>query len=373
MVKKSAENIIRALEDKFEALKLPRNLHKTITFTTDQGSDIKKALENHSRINCMAHVLNLVLTHTFDRTILRECAPHVSDVITKCISLVGYLERSGMTHVLESSVKQERSSSWNTKYDACFSVHQNFDAVEDILEKFGESHRLLGIDKYLLDRILVFLQLFNNVTFLMESEKKPTIHLVLLHMHILKEKLHKLRDEESNNEMRSIVAHCLDTVFDVTFIPHRIHKIAAFLWPEYKQLRYLNDLEREEVYSIVKEELSNIIKTNDTDDVPSRYSSDTEILTDNGEEVDIPQDDILNKYKDIHTVNDGNSETKITVEMELYKNSNYRDNNILHWWKVREKEFPLLAKLARHILCIPASIAASERCFGSANRILEET
>ena len=41
-------------------------------------------------------------------------------------------------------------------------------------------------------------------------------------------------------------------------------------------------------------------------------------------------------------------------------------DNILQWWKGQEKSLPRLARLARRLLCVPASSAASERAFSAA-------
>ena len=38
----------------------------------------------------------------------------------------------------------------------------------------------------------------------------------------------------------------------------------------------------------------------------------------------------------------------------------------LEWWKLRCVEFPHIAKVARKVLCIPASSAPSERVFSAA-------
>eukprot|EP00957_Ditylum_brightwellii_P030032 2273108-Ditylum_brightwellii.AAC.1 len=41
----------------------------------------------------------------------------------------------------------------------------------------------------------------------------------------------------------------------------------------------------------------------------------------------------------------------------------YDDFNLLVWWKRNEENFPILAKVAQSILCLPASSAESEQMF----------
>ena len=47
-------------------------------------------------------------------------------------------------------------------------------------------------------------------------------------------------------------------------------------------------------------------------------------------------------------------------------------DNVLQWWRFNKDRFPALSKLARCILCIPASSAPSERAFSVCGRIMEE-
>jgi hypothetical protein len=60
---------------------------------------------------------------------------------------------------------------------------------------------------------------------------------------------------------------------------------------------------------------------------------------------------------------------KQITEIEQYMNSycpditTQKDINPLDWWKSHEHQFPVLAKLAKRYLCIPASSAASETVF----------
>ena len=44
----------------------------------------------------------------------------------------------------------------------------------------------------------------------------------------------------------------------------------------------------------------------------------------------------------------------------------------LEWWRSHERKFPLLAKLARWILSIPASSAPSERVFSTVNEVIDK-
>lgn len=44
--------------------------------------------------------------------------------------------------------------------------------------------------------------------------------------------------------------------------------------------------------------------------------------------------------------------------------------NLLHWWRDREKMFPILSVIAKKVLCIVATSAESERCFKRAGDVV---
>ncbi|KAL4127294.1 hypothetical protein QTP88_011470 [Uroleucon formosanum] len=61
------------------------------------------------------------------------------------------------------------------------------------------------------------------------------------------------------------------------------------------------------------------------------------------------------------------------LESYIHSTDTFQTNeNILFWWKTRNNILPTMAKLAIRILVIPATIAANERAFSAAGRVIEE-
>jgi len=63
-------------------------------------------------------------------------------------------------------------------------------------------------------------------------------------------------------------------------------------------------------------------------------------------------------------------------EMEVYLETGYAESeepeDLLPWWKNRQSAFPKLARLARSLLCIPATSASSERNFSRSGLIVTD-
>lgn len=63
-----------------------------LTLLRIKALNIKKALEQYSRINCIAYVLNLILTYTFKKTVLQKVALRILQLFINFKSLVEYLK-----------------------------------------------------------------------------------------------------------------------------------------------------------------------------------------------------------------------------------------------------------------------------------------
>jgi hypothetical protein len=70
---------------------------------------------------------------------------------------------------------------------------------------------------------------------------------------------------------------------------------------------------------------------------------------------------------------DRNPESRVKKELEFLLTINASATvDILAWWKMREKEFPLLAVTAKKIFCSCATSVTSERIFSLSGHIVSK-
>ncbi|KAG7495041.1 Transposable element Hobo transposase [Solea senegalensis] len=108
----------------------PERLPK-VMFVSDQTANINAALRSHKWMPCAAHVINIVLKHTFDVT--PAYMHDVSHVIDKCKSLVTYLKKSSAVVHLPHAVIQEFEEPERAKRK-----RDEFSEWEDYGEEDGE-------------------------------------------------------------------------------------------------------------------------------------------------------------------------------------------------------------------------------------------
>ena len=46
--------------------------------------------------------------------------------------------------------------------------------------------------------------------------------------------------------------------------------------------------------------------------------------------------------------------------------------DILHWWKMKSELYPVLSRIARDVLAIPASTVPSESAFSTGGRVISD-
>ncbi|KAL0340246.1 UNVERIFIED_CONTAM: Zinc finger BED domain-containing protein RICESLEEPER 1 [Sesamum radiatum] len=68
-----------------------------------------------------------------------------------------------------------------------------------------------------------------------------------------------------------------------------------------------------------------------------------------------------------------NQKSKLESYLEEAKFPRAETFNILDWWKINSLRLPILAKIARDILAVPATTVASEAAFSVGGRVIDES
>ncbi|KAG8651822.1 hypothetical protein MANES_06G026760v8 [Manihot esculenta] len=78
-------------------------------------------------------------------------------------------------------------------------------------------------------------------------------------------------------------------------------------------------------------------------------------------------------YKKQKLEESGGFDSKIELEVYLSEaiQEEKEDFDVMKWWKINSKRFPILGKMARNILAIPVSTVASESAFSTGGRVLD--
>ena len=127
--RKTGENIRRELNRQFEEFGIPLEMIHKITFVTDQGSNIIKALETVERLNCSAHCINSALRNGFKEKFLSEHGPNILEIINTTKNLVAYLKGSDLVSWLPKTVHQETDTRLNSKIEMLRSVLTQYDEI----------------------------------------------------------------------------------------------------------------------------------------------------------------------------------------------------------------------------------------------------
>lgn len=237
-----------------------KNMSKHFFFVTDQGSNIQSALSigyGFSRIACACHCLATAVRHALpdgpcdkgDSAELRNLLAN----ITAVKSLVQCFKRSGLNAMLQKTLLQENNTRWNTMLMMLESVIGQKETIREFLKEKAEDQRIDTIDFSLLKDVVLVLKPLKEATKYLEGEKYPTIHRVYLWYNKLQQQLKPCQsDNPLIAQLKFRMAAFLKDKFQMT----TIHKLALFLHPQYKMLRKLDQVDRQDVKSMARDLIS---------------------------------------------------------------------------------------------------------------------
>lgn len=306
-------------------------LSRTTTVVFDEMADCFKA---YSTIGCSCLILNRIVMQLIDECDLRDTLPNDLLSMDSWSSIWEYLEMT------------------DDQIDA--TAASAIDELKQILDPFMKAVKTLS------------------------SDQKPTINEV----YIFRKKIedHFRNACFTNTKIRDVALSLIQQHFPIT----NLHKIAMFLDPRFKSLKYMNHEEKTSVLNMV----SKMVSSDDDSSANAFGDGSNGKLTASmvnksnasdsggggigrgggtGCDTSDSSTKYLIEYMDIVEERDETHD-----EVDTYVNLKHKDiysANILEFWANRY-DLPHLRQLAAAILCIPASGIVSEKIFSDDSIVL---
>lgn len=225
-------------------------------------------------------------------------------------------------------------STWIYKYDV-------IKLVLDNLDRFSPGNFSMDTMLPAMQALRAFLAPFKEASLLMRTDVQevPTINQVALQYFKLQK---ELSPKDDDNE--DFVDHKkrLLSAFEQNFELHMMHKIAVFLWPNFRHLKMFPESEREEVYSEVRKMLD--------------ANNEAAVVAEETVEETIKAQ---TQYSEWEAVTEFDQDEVSRYLLDKFNHCNER--TLLTWWREASKRYPKLSQVAKSVLAIPASVTSIER------------
>ena len=335
----------------------------------------------------MKHVDNKKSRH-FYRYLDEPNMAAVFALIDVCKSLVAYLKKLNLQSKLSKMLKQGNATRWNSLYHCLLSVFEMLIDVIDLLKEKDALRKVASISETCLRYLIDLLAPFQKATLDLEQFKESTLHMVIFwRFQLLKQLKHVMNNVINDDGIVMTSKDSPSIELDV------LHVVATLLNPVMK-----NHMRKMEVpdtlVTTAKAKLRNFVCSigtweilanldHEKNDAPApsqkkRRNDDTTFMYDKFED---ELEEIYDNGVEIVVVS--NFDACIELEFsiyETYKVTDLKKNkiiaavslalpmnqdttakfNILLWWKLKgAPTFPIMSRVARPVLCIPASNSKS--------------
>lgn len=189
---------------------------------------MKKAFKDFERINCFPH---------FPNNVVKEACKidYIKSTIDSCSDLVRYLKISGHNNEFDKAMKSAVPTRFNSVLDMIDSMIENWQKLNEILIRENELHRLHNIDITMLRQISNFSKPIKHWSNIGERSKIPSLYIVWIAIDsVIKHCAVKENDEHLITLMK---VKCLCYI-EKSFVLHRFHRMATFLNPNFKSLKF---------------------------------------------------------------------------------------------------------------------------------------
>ncbi|KAK9961837.1 hypothetical protein ABG768_007237 [Culter alburnus] len=357
-------------------------LSKDPAIVTDNAANMIRAVEitGLTHVGCFAHIINLASQAGLK-------LPNVARLLGRVRHIAKFFHRSTMaTRILKEKQKLLQLNAHKLKID----VVTRWNSALEMLERFLEqqpaiSAALLSPDVRRNEKdlcslkeeditdaedVVRALKPMKTATQVMSEEKCPTLSVIApLHALLLKEMTSLPEDSRVVKDTKDEIKKNLST------------RIASAIDPRFKALPFLNEEERDRTFSRLQTEAVCGMEED-------AYNQDAVADEVDGVEEEVePQPPAPKQFKQSSALESllgeayrpqqevGPQKTKAAEaedEIKRYRAgrpAGLQDNPLI-WWRENEKEYPLLARMAKRYLCVPGTSVTSERVFSTAGDII---
>ncbi|KAL7303447.1 hypothetical protein TKK_0004629 [Trichogramma kaykai] len=263
---------------------------------------------------------------------------------------------------------------WNSTFDMLNNAYQMKDALDQLCKTYDTLTCVEPSEWILVGRLLEFLGDYKRVSERISGEKYVTLPGAVIAFNCLLDRLEKksfeLDEQEHLNEIDRILILAFQKGRDKLINHYQkcnwIYCISLILDPRSKAIglqktgwsRELHDETLDKFKSVFKIYYDKYFIDDCTEEPALKKCRKSE------EDLDF---DILfvKPKKSIVWMNE--------INKYLEDPRPDSDTDILLWWKLHANEYPIIARMARDILCIPATSVPAERLFSEASLVLTKT
>lgn len=413
----AAPDIVTALDAARASYKLDAN--KLIATVTDTAPNMNAAgrMLDKPHHYCVDHVLELTTKIAFGLTDPDNNLV-MKDTMKAARSLVGHIKGSPQqTTILKSlqvnnsrplTVVVDVATRWWSTFNMCdrLVLLKPFFALMETLH--GLKCNLTAVQWDIIEQLTTILQPFMIAQQMLECEKYVSISIIPFLIAEIRRSLEVVVNENQVHASCVTVAKQMLKDFNDRWgsgmvgtvwtenstrtkgnrqkgIP-QLTLMAAALDPRFKSLVGIPTLEHGRIWTAIEEECMKMHEDGISDVeqvvVTEKPAAVTEVkgpfarlVESNTAFYNNDNRNTTTERVSLNAVNAELSSYKKEIPLNIRKDMSKTDspyNNPLVWWKAHEMTYPLLATLARRILCVPATSAPSERVFSTAGCVVNK-
>ncbi|CAN6215278.1 unnamed protein product [Urochloa humidicola] len=342
----------------------------------DKGQLLRKGKLFHC--HCAAHVFNLIVQEGFKAVStatknIRDSVKYVKSSQARKQRFEEMAEQVGLPN--EKRPPLDVVTRWNSTYlmlETALKYRRAYAALRQNDPQY--THEPSTRDWKVAKKLYTMLEPFYEATKLVSGSKYPTSS---LYFHMLWEVKKELDNQSSNTDsviasmvhgmrekmnkywdlsyLQICIPVILDPRFKMRFLEFRLGK-----WFEDEAIRYISKVEK--TFRKLFAEYSSEINVPILEKAHTVSNNELHI-DDNGPWADWGQHQSAQKSRRTNELDKYLEEETMPVESDL---------DILQYWKMHLGSYPILARMARDILAVPASTVASESAFSTGERIVSD-